>query len=46
MKLNLFVCPKCAHQWWDQCAYGTCDRCYTFFYLSATHHAAVECDAR
>lgn len=35
-KLNEFICPSCGHRWFESGAYGTCDRCQTFFYLSAT----------
>jgi hypothetical protein len=34
MKMNEFICPSCGHRWFDKCAYGTCDACNTFFYLS------------
>ena len=34
MKLNEFICPRCGHHWFSECAYGTCDACQTFFYLS------------
>lgn len=33
-KQNEFICPTCGHRWFDSCAYGTCDKCFTFFYLS------------
>lgn len=39
-KRNEFVCPRCQHRWFDECAYGTCDRCGTFFYLSDTLQSA------
>lgn len=42
MKLNEFICPCCQHRWFDECEYGTCSRCRTFFYLSATHPAAAQ----
>ena len=34
MKLNKMVCPRCGHEFWTDCAYGTCDACQTFFYAS------------
>ena len=34
MKLNRFQCPTCGHEWYESGAYGTCDACQTFFYLS------------
>ncbi len=42
MKLNEFICPSCGHRWFDKCAYGTCDACNTFFYLSARLHQSRE----
>lgn len=33
-KLNEFICPTCGHRWFEDSAYGTCDACQTFFYLS------------
>lgn len=33
-KLNEFICPNCGHRWFESSAYGTCDACQTFFYLS------------
>lgn len=34
MKLNKMVCPTCGHEFFTDCAYGTCDACQTFFYAS------------
>ena len=34
MKLNHFVCPTCGRDWYDSCAYSTCDACQTTFYLA------------
>lgn len=39
-KQNEFICPRCGHRWFDKCAYGTCDKCQTFFYLSQTNPPA------
>lgn len=36
MKLNEFVCKQCGHRWFESSAYGTCDACHTFQYLSET----------
>ena len=33
-KLNHFICPTCGHDFYDSCAYATCDACNTFFYCS------------
>lgn len=32
MKLNHFVCPNCGHDFYSDCAYGTCDACNCMFY--------------
>ena len=34
MKLNKMVCPRCGHEFWTECASGTCDACQTFFYAA------------
>jgi hypothetical protein len=33
-KMNHFICPTCGHDFYDRCAYATCDACNTFFYAS------------
>lgn len=32
MKLNHMICPRCGHDFYTDCAYGTCDACNTMFY--------------
>ena len=34
MKINLMICPQCGHQFFTDCAYGTCDACQTYFTAS------------
>jgi len=34
MKLNHMICPNCGHDFYIDCAYATCDACYTFFYAT------------
>ena len=36
MKLNKMVCPNCGHEFWTECAYGTCDACQTMFYAASS----------
>lgn len=33
-QLNHFICPKCGHDFYNKCAYATCDACNTFFYAA------------
>jgi len=36
MKVNHFICPNCEHDFYTDCAYGTCDACQTFFYAGSS----------
>lgn len=45
-KLNHFVCPHCSHDWYEGCAYGTCDACGCFFYLSSLPAMKRFCEQR
>jgi hypothetical protein len=45
-KMNHFICPSCGHDFYDKCAYATCDACQKFFYCSQSrtcgpHYAPV-----
>jgi len=37
MKLNHFICPSCGHDFYEEGAYSTCDKCQHFFYLSCAN---------
>ena len=36
MKLNHFICPRCGHDFYTDCAYGICDACQTMFYAGSS----------
>jgi hypothetical protein len=39
MKINHMICPLCGHDFYTDCAYGTCDACQCSFYASDSRNS-------